>query len=348
MNSAVQTAAAIPVDWRQLVIDDILSLPDIRDWPDIVAVIDPRSSGAPSEARAAGPSSEKPGSGATPCWEYPRLACEAVGGSHDQARPGMAAAVCLLLSIHVIDDLLDDDPAGLYRRIGSGRAANLALALQAAASRVLERADIRSEQRLAAQACVARAAFATARGQDLDSRVPDEFSEEAYWRVVDAKTPPLFGAALYLGAVLGGADERTAAGLERLGGPIGRLIQASDDLRDAMTTPAEPDWHSRWNNLPILYAFLVEHAEKPRFRHLLGRVSEPRALVEAQEILVRSGALSYCCYQIGDNYRRGLELIDDLPLVDRRPLIELMRSLSEPVRGLFRRYDLEVPESLCI
>src|SRR5262245_26195930 len=70
-------------------------------------------------------------------WEYPFAACQAVGGEPEAALPGAAAIFCSLASIHLVDDMLDEDPAGDYRTLGAGNAANLALAYQAAAHRLL-------------------------------------------------------------------------------------------------------------------------------------------------------------------------------------------------------------------
>ena len=83
----------------------------------------------------------------TPVWEYPLLACRAVGGEEEAALPAAAAIYCSLLSIHLVDDLLDEDPRGAYRRLGAGAAANLALALQAAGHRLLDEAPAPAETR---------------------------------------------------------------------------------------------------------------------------------------------------------------------------------------------------------
>ena len=70
-------------------------------------------------------------------WELPLLACEALGQSREKAIPACAALACAQISIILVDDMLDDDPRGEYHRIGSGRAANFALAFQAAGVQAL-------------------------------------------------------------------------------------------------------------------------------------------------------------------------------------------------------------------
>jgi hypothetical protein len=61
-------------------------------------------------------------------WDYPAAACQAVGGDAWAGLPGAAAVFCSLISIHLVDDILDEDPKGDYHKIGAGRAANLGLA----------------------------------------------------------------------------------------------------------------------------------------------------------------------------------------------------------------------------
>ena len=75
-------------------------------------------------------------------WDYPVAACQAVGGESDAALAGAAAVFCSLISIHLVDDMLDDDPKGDYHRLGAGRAANLALAFQAAGHLLLEAPEV--------------------------------------------------------------------------------------------------------------------------------------------------------------------------------------------------------------
>ncbi len=274
-------------------------------------------------------------------WDYPVLACEAVGGSQDDALPGAAAVFCTMSSVHLVDDMLDHDPLGDYHRLGTGYAANLALAFQAAAHALLDQAALAPHLRAALQVRLSRVALATAVGQALDTR--EVTSEAEYWRVVAAKTPPLLGGALYIGALLGGATEETAEDLERLGHALGHYIQVSDDLADAMETPARADWLRPMNSLPILYASTVEHPERAELRSLCRRVAEPAALAEAQRILVRSGAFSYCVYKLTQFSEEARALLASIPLVDRTPLEQLLALQIRPVTRLLERIEAEDP-----
>src|SRR5215218_7898025 len=85
-------------------------------------------------------------------WEYPVAACRAVGGAEEQALPAAAAIFCSVISIHLVDDILDEDPNGDYRRMGAGPVSNLALAFQAAAHLLLDDPAISPAIRPALQA----------------------------------------------------------------------------------------------------------------------------------------------------------------------------------------------------
>src|SRR5215208_4443569 len=150
----------------------VCALHEISAWPHMIELIERT---VPKDARSV--------------WEYPFTACEAVGGEAEAALPGAAAIFCSLASIHLVDDMLDEDPYGDYRKIGAGNAANLALAFQAAAHCLLVESAPDAETRADLQTSLAGMALATAFGQSLDAQPVT--SEERYWQVVEAKTPPL-------------------------------------------------------------------------------------------------------------------------------------------------------------
>ena len=300
---------------------------EVRDWPLLVELID----------RPVQPHSK-------PCWEYAFDSCEAVDGARDAALPAAASIFCLLLGIHLVDDLLDEDPQGIFHRVGAGTAANAALALQGVAARVVAESDLSPQRQALAQAAIGRMTLATAYGQNLD--VADLEGEESYWRVVRHKTPPLFSCALELGAICGGASGPTAGRVSRLGLALGEIVQISDDLKDAMERPAGPDWQRRWTNLPILFARTAEHADQDRFEALLPRVHLEGPLKEAQEILVRSGALSYCAYRIIQSFREANAMIHGLGLPSPEPLQSLIKLHVEPLEDLLRFVGVEAPAEL--
>ncbi|MGH9548416.1 MAG: hypothetical protein ACRD3W_03535, partial [Terriglobales bacterium] len=125
----------------------IRALADIARWPQALAMIDR-------------PEHRESGS----VWEYPVAACQAVGGNEVDALPAAAAVFASVISVHLVDDILDADPQGDYRRLGVGPVANLALAFQAAAHLLLEQATAKPDVRTALQASFASMSLATSFG----------------------------------------------------------------------------------------------------------------------------------------------------------------------------------------
>ncbi|OIN93657.1 MAG: hypothetical protein AUJ21_05630 [Anaerolineae bacterium CG1_02_58_13] len=267
--------------------------------------------------------------GKQPHWLMPVRSCEAVGGAEEAAIPASAAIACAHIAIILVDDMLDSDPRGEYRRIGAPAAANLACAFQAASIESLARADIPDEARLAALATMNRTFLSTALGQFWDVQSPSD--EEAYWRVVRIKSSPFFGAALYLGALAGGASVEIAGRLRELGGLYGGMIQIHDDLNDSLAVPANPDWIQGRSPLPILFAKQVDHPQRDRFLKLCENILDAGALAEAQEILIHCGAVSYCVDQLLRKYMSAREYLDALTLRQRDALEALFQGVVTPV-----------------
>ena len=305
----------------------ILTLRPVAAWPQMVELIErvqPR--------------------GFSGVLDYPAAACEAMGGSAETAAHGCAAILCSLLSIHLVDDLLDEDPGGDYHRLGPGLTANLALAFQAAGHQVLDRVAVPPQTRAALQAILSEMTLATAHGQSLDARSLQDEGE--YWQVVRTKTPPLFVAAFSIGSLLGGASSDIADRLGRVGGLLGLCVQVTDDLLDALSTPAAADWSRRANNLPILYAMTAEHPERALFLDLSARADEPEALAAAQEILVRSGALSYCVFKLFEILGEARALLASVPLPSPEPVLRLLDAQTRPLDRLLSATGIPNMDSL--
>ena len=300
----------------------VSALPEVAAWPEMVAL---------SEW-----AEDKP----HPSWNLPVLSCRAVGGEASAAVTGAAAMACLQISIILVDDMLDEDPRGEHHRRGVGPTANLALALEAAAFRVIEQAAVPAEQRVAIAASLASMALTTCLGQHWDTQ--NLQGEENYWRVVRAKSTPFYGAALQVGALLGNASPEIARGLYDLGVLIGELVQIRDDLFDAFQTPANPDWTQGRNNLTILYARTADHAQRERFVSLLAHVEDAQALREAQRILIRCGAVSYCAYHLVKRHQQAQQLLEGLPLADPTPMVDLVARQIQPAVTLLKSRGVDL------
>jgi geranylgeranyl pyrophosphate synthase len=269
-------------------------------------------------------------------WRIPLVACEAVGGSLEQAIPAVAALACLHTSILLIDDLLDADPRGEYHRLGPPATANLAAALQAVSLEVVAQSEAPLPARLAALQSMNLAALTIAGGQQLDTQNPT--GEAAYWRVVEMKSAPFFGVAVQVGAVLGGASAEIAEQLRQWGNLYGEMIQIHDDLNDAMAVPPNPDWTLGRTSLPMLFAQSVDYPERSRFlelRCLLQSAPTPEALTEAQTILLRCGAVSYSIEELFSRHRTAQQMLESMTLPHRVGLALLLEDLIQPVERLF-------------
>ncbi len=304
----------------------ILLMPEVAAWPELSDLL--RHAGSQ-------PSLD---------WTLPLTSCQSVGGDPSYANPAAAAIICMQISIILVDDMLDEDPRGEHLRLGYGRTANLAFALQSAAFCAIGRADIPADRRAAAMSSLASMALATAHGQDLD--VDSSGGEDRYWQVVRAKSTPFYGAALHIGALLGGAEQETAVALRDLGILVGEVVQIHDDLQDAFQTPAKPDWKRPSNNLAILYAITAEHPDKAQFIELIAKVEDPQLLHKAQQVLIRCGAVSYCAYHLILRQRKAQQLLDRISLPNPEPIMDLVSQQMKPMTTLLEKAGVEIPPEL--
>ena len=274
----------------------------------------------------------KAASGKPKHWMIPGLACEAAGGALEQAIPAVAAIACLHISIILIDDMLDDDPRGEHLRIGLPATANLAAAFQATGLEAVHRSKLALQARLAVLESLNAMIRKTALGQYLDTlNITDESS---YWDIIQAKSSPFFGAALQAGGLFGGASLEVGEQLYQLGCIYGECIQMHDDLNDSLAVPANPDWLHNRAPLPILFALVVNHPDRERFLTLRRDINDPKSLTEAQAILVRCGAVSYCIDRILARQKEALSLLKTIPLANEAALEKLFDELVLPIRSL--------------
>jgi geranylgeranyl diphosphate synthase type I len=267
-------------------------------------------------------------------WLLPVRACEAVGGSPEQAIPAIVAVGCAHVGILLVDDMLDADPRGEYHNLGMPACANLACAFQSAALYAIGLASPDPTAKSAALDRFNAMFLSTTFGQFLDASARMLADEDSYWRVTQTKSSPFFGAALYAGALAGGGTLQTSEQLNHLGCLYGEMIQIHDDMHDSMETPANPDWVQGRSPLPILFASLVNHPEQQHFLELSRRISEPDALQEAQEIIIRCGAISYCADQLLRKHQSAKKILDGIALLNYAPITSLLDEVIAPVYRL--------------
>lgn len=275
---------------------------------------------------------EQAGSTKPQHWQLPYVAGLAMDGDISRIIPGIAAIACHYASIIMVDDMLDEDPKGIYHQMGQAITANYVMALQATGFDAIQQSDHDDRTKRAALHSLNQMLFTTTRGQHLDIQNPQ--SEQRYWTAVRTKSAPFFGTSMYVGALLGGATPETAASIKLIGNLYGEMIQIHDDLHDVMECPANPDWITNRSPLPILYAQVVVHPERERFIALRQDIVAPDALHEAQAILIRCGAVSYAIYQLLQRYRKAQAILDKTVLFERSPIDHLLGALVEPIPEL--------------
>ncbi len=282
----------------------------------------------------------RPGAGGHTIWSYPLHAGQALGAPEATTFPGAAAIYAAMLAIHLVDDLLDKDDRGFHHEIGVGGAANLASALQGVSHALLAEVPLPAEATRDMQQRLGVMFLETAQGQSLDQEAVH--SEQDYWAALEAKTPPLLAAALAIGARLAGADGQQADALASLADDLACLIQVGDDVADATAVPARADWRPGAANLPIFYARTAEHPQRRAFIDLAARApTDSEALQEAQEILLRSGAISYGVHVMLERAKTCRRAIEGLGLPTPDALAALVDSLIAPPLGLLATGDDE-------
>ena len=308
------------MDIYQSTVDYLLPFPIFSSWQEMRTILQRIASTQPRD------------------WRLPLIACQALEEPAEKAIPASAALACAQISIILVDDMLDDDPRGEYRCIGSGRASNLALAFQSAGLEALSRSTASSSVRLEALNSLNKMMLTTAHGQELDVQNPaDEFS---YWHIVENKSAPFFGCAIQLGALLTEARADVTKNLEQIGQLYGEMIQIHDDLNDTMAMPANPDWLQKRKPLPILFALTVEHPDRRKFLDLYQNILIENALQQAQEILIRCGAVSYCVDQLIRRYQAARDTLNETPIPHKEVIDSLLEAVIAPVWKLFETLGL--------
>lgn len=277
-------------------------------------------------------------------WQLPGIACAAVGGEYGHALPAMAALACIQVSIILVDDMLDEEPEGAHHRFGIGRTANLALALQAAGAVLMESCPVERVNRAAASHALNKMALATAAGQELDVR--NLRGEENYWQVVRAKSTPFYGAGLEIGALLGGASAEMAKMMYNIGILFGEAIQIYDDLEDAFQSPANSDWAQGRNNLALLYGLTADYPRKEEFLGYKSRASDLAALHKAQQLLIDSGAVSFCALQLLQRHSEAKNCLGTMTLPQPERITHLLKMQLTPFIDFVREIDDHLAESI--
>ena len=156
--------------------------------------------------------------------------------------------------------------------------------------------------------------------------------------------PPEARARLMLAAAVAGRDTARGQELDAAGVPLGVLVQLGDDLGDVMGDALHPDWQRPGDNVALRFAMEADHPERERFHALVPRAADPAARTEAREILVRSGAFSFCVHHMRLAADEARRLVLAAPLADHAPVLEMIDHLTAPVEELLAGVGVEEDE----
>ncbi|MFB7466506.1 polyprenyl synthetase family protein [Streptomyces sp. NPDC056224] len=193
------------------------------------------------------------------------LSAEAAGAPPEVGIPG-AVAVELVHNFSLLhDDLMDGDEQRRHRDTvwkvhGPAQAILVGDALFALANEVLLELGTVEAGRAARRLTTASRKLIDGQAQDISYEHRERVSVEECLEMEGNKTGALLACAVSIGAVLGGADDRTADKLEEYGYHLGLAFQAVDDLLGIWGDPEATgkqtwsDLRQRKKSLPVVAA----------------------------------------------------------------------------------------------
>ncbi|MBT2400746.1 polyprenyl synthetase family protein [Streptomyces sp. ISL-100] len=204
------------------------------------------------------------------------LSAEAAGAPPEVGVPG-AVAVELVHNFSLLhDDLMDGDEQRRHRDTvwkvhGPAQAILVGDALFALANELLLEMGTVEAGRATRRLTTATRKLIDGQAQDISFEHRERVTVEECLEMEGNKTGALLACAVSIGAVLGGADDRTADTLEAYGYHLGLAFQAVDDLLgiwgdpDATGKQTWSDLRQRKKSLPVVAALA---AGGPASKHL--------------------------------------------------------------------------------
>lgn len=208
------------------------------------------------------------------------LSAEAAGASPEVGVPG-AVAVELVHNFSLLhDDLMDGDEQRRHRDTvwkvyGPEQAILVGDALFALANEVLLELGTVEAGRATRRLTTATRKLIDGQAQDISYEHRERVTVEECLEMEGNKTGALLACAVSIGAVLGGADDRTADTLEAYGYHLGLAFQAVDDLLGIWGDPEATgkqtwsDLRQRKKSLPVVAALAAGGAASARLADIL-------------------------------------------------------------------------------
>ncbi|MFF5428173.1 MULTISPECIES: polyprenyl synthetase family protein [unclassified Streptomyces] len=208
------------------------------------------------------------------------ISAEAAGAAPEIGVPG-AVAVELVHNFSLLhDDLMDGDEQRRHRDTvwkvhGPAQAILVGDALFALANELLLELGTVEAGRATRRLTTATRKLIDGQAQDISYEHRERVTVEECLEMEGNKTGALLACAVSIGAVLGGADDRTADKLEEFGYHLGLAFQAVDDLLGIWGDPEATgkqtwsDLRQRKKSLPVVAALAAGGEASERLARLL-------------------------------------------------------------------------------
>ncbi|KOT63845.1 MULTISPECIES: polyprenyl synthetase family protein [Streptomyces] len=208
------------------------------------------------------------------------LSAQAAGQPPEVGVPG-AVAVELVHNFSLLhDDLMDGDEQRRHRDTvwkvhGPAQAILVGDALFALANEILLELGTVEAGRATRRLTVATRKLIDGQAQDISYEHRERVTVQECLEMEGNKTGALLACAVSIGAVLGGADDRTADTLERYGYHLGLAFQAVDDLLGIWGDPEATgkqtwsDLRQRKKSLPVVAALAADNPAAERLAGIL-------------------------------------------------------------------------------
>jgi geranylgeranyl diphosphate synthase type I len=253
------------------------------------------------------------------------VCCQAVGGDVTQVTPS-AATVEFVHNFSLIHDDVQDGSherhgrPTVWKLWGKSQAINIGDLMFSLASLSLVRLKekgVPSDKVVFSFRFLAEACEDLCEGQYLDIAYEKrlDVTVEEYLTMIRKKTAALIAASTFLGAYLGGGENK-ASHFGRFGEALGLAYQIRDDIlgiwgkRETTGKSVEEDIQRKKKTLPVVYA-LRECKEREKLRDLYAQKQIRRSdIASILEILDRSGAQAYAQGLVEQYHRQALEWLD--------------------------------------
>ncbi|HTX62651.1 MAG TPA: polyprenyl synthetase family protein [Acidimicrobiales bacterium] len=270
------------------------------------------------------------------------LVCTAaVGGSEADGLPG-AVAVELVHNYSLLhDDIIDGDRERRHRPtvwavFGKGVAIIAGDALAALAMQALLDEPTPSRTEAARRLADANQGMISGQSADMAYEARPHVTVEECLAMERAKTGALLSAACAIGAVLGGADRRTADALGEYGEHLGIAFQAVDDLLGVWGDPAvtgKPvgaDLLARKKALPVAVAFERGGEVADELAAIFSGPPDAAEVERATQLLARAGVRDEVSAIAEHHLRAALEALDRAQLEDepKEELVDIARYVT--------------------